>query len=161
MRTIEYVWVNTTDFSAVTYGYTLEELNEKIVRSKERIEETKQSYRNHAIDYPNNAEMWQGYLDRLESAEYEIMTFDEYWKRHDQYYCDMPVKEISEERYDEMLNILPPMCWCTIDGVTMFCMSEMLSGNITAQYGKCDGKFYCKNVDVYNKETWLHKVINK
>jgi len=47
-------------------------------------------------------------------------------------------QEITEEDYNEMLNVLPPLKW-TNGG---FFMSEFYTGPITAFYQKLDGRYY-------------------
>ena len=47
-------------------------------------------------------------------------------------------KEISEERYEEMLDILPPVAWYNGG----FFMSERFTGNISAFLQKWGGKYY-------------------
>ena len=71
------------------------------------------------------------------------------------------MKEITEETFEDMLNVLPPIKWCTIDGIEMFCMSEMLTGFYTSQYihDKGTNKYYHKIVDVTDKATWGHNFI--
>lgn len=47
-------------------------------------------------------------------------------------------KEITEEEYDDALNVLPPVAWC--DGG--FFISERYTSNISDFYQKYDGKYY-------------------
>lgn len=47
-------------------------------------------------------------------------------------------KEIDEDTYEEMLNILPPLQWCNGG----FYISERYTGNISNFYQKLDGKYY-------------------
>ena len=53
--------------------------------------------------------------------------------------------EISEEQYDEMLNVLPPEKWQTVDGVNFFRISEHLTSNITAHYAQILGHYFTAN----------------
>ena len=53
-------------------------------------------------------------------------------------------KEITEDRYDEMLNVLPPEKWQIVDGVDIFRMSEYYTGNITEHYAALFGKYFCR-----------------
>jgi hypothetical protein len=55
--------------------------------------------------------------------------------------------EISEEDYDFLLNVLPPVDW---NGDTFY-MSEFLVGDLTTKAYKKDGKYYAEVVD-YRKE---------
>lgn len=54
-------------------------------------------------------------------------------------------REISEETWDDALNVLPPEKWETVRGVDIFRMCEYLTGNITAHYAKLGGKFFARN----------------
>ena len=53
-----------------------------------------------------------------------------------------PFHEISEEKYMEMLECLPPEKWQTVDGVNIFRMSEYTTGIITGHYASYEGKYY-------------------
>lgn len=81
-----------------------------------------------------------------------------------------PWKEITEERYDEMLNVLPPEKWQTVDGVNIFRISEYYSGNITDHYAALFGKYFyrtCRTTTPYSvlaaevKEAYLKLEENK
>lgn len=67
------------------------------------------------------------------------------------------ITEVTKENYTDALNVLPPIKYCTIDGVTMFCMCEMYTGSFTTQYAKVGDKYFTKLVDITDKETWIHK----
>lgn len=47
-----------------------------------------------------------------------------------------PWKEITQERWDEMLEVLPPQKWKTVRGVEIFQMSERTFGNITGHFAR-------------------------
>lgn len=73
------------------------------------------------------------------------------------------LKEITAERFDEMLNILPPMNWRQADTYEQkfnripetFMMSEFIDGTRTTQFAALDGEFYEKTVDVADRSTWI------
>lgn len=90
-------------------------------------------------------------------AKYELMTFDVFLSRQRAAILDCPLIEVTAEEFDDQLGILPPLHFVTIDGVTMFCMSEFYCGPYTAQYAQYNGKYYSKMVDAYDPETWIHK----
>lgn len=62
---------------------------------------------------------------------------DEAWQKK---YCSEP-EQITEERFDEMLNILPPCRWVRGYGVESFYLSERLAGNIVSIFCRI-GKTY-------------------
>jgi hypothetical protein len=53
-----------------------------------------------------------------------------------------PWKEITEERWDEMLKILPPEKWQTVRGVNIFRMCEYTCGNITTHFARVGSRFF-------------------
>ncbi|TET97729.1 MAG: DUF1419 domain-containing protein [Candidatus Stahlbacteria bacterium] len=53
-------------------------------------------------------------------------------------------KEIDYDRFDEMLNVLPPMRWGSYNCIEIFAMSERWSGCITDFYFHVDNKYFCK-----------------
>ena len=53
--------------------------------------------------------------------------------------------EISEDKYDDALGVLPPEYWRTFDGVNIFRMMEYLTGNITAHYARYERRYFCAN----------------
>ena len=50
-----------------------------------------------------------------------------------------------------------------VNGVEMFCMSEMYSDTYTTQYAydHRTGKYYCKMVDSEDTSTWIHTLLRK
>jgi len=53
-----------------------------------------------------------------------------------------PWLKITEEKFMEMLEILPPLKWNTTNGVEMFAMSEFDEGTYTGHYAHYKGKYY-------------------
>jgi len=63
-----------------------------------------------------------------------------------------PWKEIDDERWDEMLNVLPPEKWQTVRGVNIFRMSEYYTSNITTHFAKLGGRYFerqCRTTEKY------------
>ena len=52
---------------------------------------------------------------------------------------------ITEERFNEMLDILPPCRWTTIAGVEIFHISERIRGSLVAWHGKTGGRCFSFN----------------
>lgn len=90
------------------------------------------------------------------NADYKVMSFDEYMQLKKERYLSDKVQEITEEEWEDKLNVLPPLYWCTIDGINEFCLSEMYDDTFTTQYARYNGKYYSKMVDVTDKKTWIH-----
>ena len=53
-----------------------------------------------------------------------------------------PWEQITEEQWDDALNVLPPMNWRTVDGVNFFQCSERMTSNITATYAAVNNKHF-------------------
>lgn len=127
-----------------------EELEKAIQRNQEEIKQWEQ--------YPE-VEKFQEYLKECLKVNYKIMTLKEFDELQKKYYLDSPMQEITEDQYNDMLDVLPPLKWTTIQGVEEFLISEMLSGTYTNQYAKCNGKYYTKVVDSMDKSTWIHNLL--
>lgn len=146
-------------FSSVWNFVDADNALEEIARAQKSAAETVARYESHIINYPDQADYWKSCKAQYENAKYELMTFDEFLQRQKKHMLSGGVKETTEERFDEMLNILPPLKWCTIDGVEMFCMCEMYTGTYTNQYARVGGKYYTAMVDVTDKSTWIHNCL--
>lgn len=120
------------------------------------------TWESHCKTYPD-VDSFKTYLKQAQNKKYEIMTFEEFLQRERNYYINQPLTEITAEKYEEMLNILPPLKWCTINNIEMFCMSEFLTGSYTSQYlhDKKTGKYYHKIVDITDKATWGYNFIQR
>lgn len=106
-----------------------------------------------------DTEYWKERAEELSKIKLEVMTEKEYWEAHNNFYLCKPVEEITEEKFYEMLECLPPMLWETHNGCNEFCMSEMYSGNISQQFGRKQGKYFTKFVNVGDRSTWLHNFV--
>ena len=101
-------------------------------------------------------------LENAKKREYKVVTWNEYEAlKRKRYIVDGEIKEVTEEQFNDALDVLPPLKWCTIDGIEMFCISEMTDGAYTSQYAhdKHNGKYYCATVDVMDKSTWINNRI--
>ena len=101
-------------------------------------------------------------LENAKKREYKVVTWNEYITLKRKRYIDNgEIKEVTEEQFNAALDVLPPLKWCTIDGIEMFCISEMTDGTYTVQYAhdKHNGKYYCATVDVMDKSTWINNRI--
>lgn len=50
--------------------------------------------------------------------------------------------EVSEERYWEMLEVLPPCRWSKYGGCSSFHISERYTGDLVSWFAQCQGKWY-------------------
>jgi hypothetical protein len=131
-------------------------LNAAIENNKKDIE----TWKNHCKNYPDT-EIFKNYLSEAQKKQYKVMTYDEFLQMERKHYLDMPLTEITEETFHEMLNVLPPVKWCTRHNIEMFCMSERLTGTFTSQYmyNLVTGKYYHKIVDILDDSTWGYHLI--
>lgn len=134
---------------------------EAVEQAQKSAAESIATYESHIINYPSMADYWRSCKKQYENARYEVMTFDDFLIRQKKIMTSGPVSEITAERFDEMLNVLPPLHWCTIDGVEMFCMMEMYTGTYTNQYARIGEKYYTAMVDITDRSTWIHERLRK
>lgn len=81
----------------------------------------------------------------------ERMSCDDAWKLIDaaaleRYRKD--VSEVTEERFMDALNVLPPVGWTTRNGVESFRISERLWGNITDIYARRGDRYFVLSDDI-------------
>lgn len=93
--------------------------------------------------------------------EIQVMLYDDFLEIQRAVLLDGEPEEITESEFEEMLDVLPPLYWGTINGIEMFCMREMYTGTYTFQYAynKMNDKYYRKMVDAADRSTWLHNML--
>lgn len=136
-------------------GETKEEL---LARANKARDDSIALWESYLNDNPN-CELFRKYWEADKKKKYELMGYEEFRKRQREFLLKGDPCEITEERWEEMLCVLPPLKWCTINGVEMFCISEMYTGSFTNQYARYKGKCYTKLVDSLDKSTWLHNYL--
>lgn len=88
-------------------------------------------------------------------ADYQPMTYEAYKARERAFWVDGTEKEITEDQFHEMLNVLPPMNWERHAGFESFLMCEFTSGVYTEQYARRGDKYFSKTVDAFDRTTWM------
>ena len=145
--------------------WTIYSLLNESQSEKEELKRIKKIHEEDLKKYENNKkydlQYWSNRIEKEKNRIYKIVTFKEFEKLEREYYINKPLHEISDEEYNDALNVLPPLKWCTIRGVEEFLMSEFYTGVYTTQYAKCNNKYYCKMVDAYDQTTWIHNLLNK
>ena len=63
--------------------------------------------------------------------------------------------EISEDRFNDMLGVLPPLDWRQYRGVERFNCAEMTFGRITTQYAKISDRYFSKPVRHGDTSTYI------
>ncbi|MEQ1716372.1 MAG: hypothetical protein ABL907_10375 [Hyphomicrobium sp.] len=79
------------------------------------------------------------------------MTCEDAWKAADavglaQYRKD--VSEVTQERFMDALNVLPPVGWTTRQGVESFRISERIWGSITDIYARIGNRYFMLSDDI-------------
>ncbi len=77
-----------------------------------------------------------------------------YAEKERELYLTGPVK-ITDEDYDDALNVLPPENWTRTGPIEHFRMMEYTTGSITNQYARMGDKYICKPIDATDKSTWI------
>lgn len=70
-----------------------------------------------------------------------VMPFGQAWRAHEDAAKTEPM-EIPEERFHEMLNVLPPVSWHNTSDGESFKLSERTTGSITAIFVNLNGRFF-------------------
>ena len=63
---------------------------------------------------------WQDQLRTAQQSEYSVIPYADFENLQRESILSLPLQEITEEQYNDMLNILPPLSWVTLDDVTEF-----------------------------------------
>jgi hypothetical protein len=105
----------------------------------------------------------------LTLAEYEAergqtfkrITWEELEMLLEAHYSSLKTKpeEITAERYDYMLEVLPPCRWQNIGGASIFHVSERLTANIVQWCFSLRGKYYAFHDDASLSNEKLHAII--
>ena len=88
---------------------------------------------------------------RARHPDAQRMTCDDAWKAADAVGLELyrnEVSEISEERFNDALNVLPPVGWTTRMGVESFRISERIWGNITDIYARLGDRYFLLSDDI-------------
>ena len=141
------------------------EVSTNIERAKESYEKDKALYESHLVNYPNMSDHWQFQLDKTNKilqSGFRAVTWKEYCKLQREKWLSKEPKEITREEYNEALNVLPPKCWIQNERYSMFFIGECTTMTFYGQYlyDKVSGKYYTALTDIYDKSTWLDKMLN-
>lgn len=113
----------------------------------------------NAAHYANNAAYWIAQHEHYEreAQTAEVIKYEDFEAAQRAALLADEPEEITEERYNEMLDVLPPLYYTTHNGFTMFCMREMWTASYTTQYAyhRATGKYYSCMVDAADRSTWI------
>lgn len=150
---IAAVDVNTyTIYDFLRDDETEEEL---LCRANKKKEMNIKNYK-ELINDGSHTDFYEKILRQEMNKEYKIMDFDTCLINKKKHMLKDEIKEVTAEIYNAQLSELPPLNYCTINGVEMFCMSEMYDATFTTQYARYKGKYYSKMVDAMDKNTWIY-----
>ena len=134
-------------------------------KEKNKLEKAKKDHQKDLEKYLVNKKYdkkyWSERYDEEKNRQYQVVTWEKFEELQREYYLNKTLIEVTEEEWDEQLNVLPPYKWGTVNGVNEFMMSEFTTGSYTTQYAKYQGKFYCKTVDSCDPNTWIDKILVK
>lgn len=128
--------------------------------------ENMNTYLHHHEQYPNvledGTEYWQNLYEAENKTEYKVMNYEEFKTLERSGILAIPLEKVSEECYQEMRDVLPPLCFSEHGGFEMFCMVEFYTGSYTMQYAKDKktGTCYKKLVDFTDRSTWICELLN-
>jgi len=151
--------VNLTNMQVFDYLRMDETIEDLLLRAQDASANSAKVWESHCKNYPDNSDYYLRMLENERASNFKVMSQDEYFMAERQFYVSKPLMAVTEERFNEMLNVLPPLYWTTISGVEMFCMSEMYTSSYTTQYAKAGDKYYSKMVDVNDRTTWIHNFL--
>lgn len=104
---------------------------------------------------------WKQQIAAYEADSPQIETYGSYKKRERAEMLSGAPKEITEERYEEMLDVLPPCAYTHNGRYSMFYVSEALRFSYHGFYlhDKKTGKYWTKVCDACDRSTWLDVVL--
>ena len=82
------------------------------------------------------------------TPEYQVMSWEEAYeliKEAEERDYIAPWKEIDEDRWNTMLNLLPPCGWRTVRGVELFYVSEALTSDIHQFLARLGDRYFSCN----------------
>lgn len=96
-------------------------------------------------------------IEQAKADALQIETDMEYFARVRHSYLDDPAKEITEERWWEMFEVLPPCAYTRTSRYEMFYVSEAfhLTYHSFYLYDRQTGKYWTKLGDSCDRTTWI------
>ena len=155
----------SVEMSAVqTFDFMIkgESVAEAEARGNKYYQEELELVKSHLQNY--GGEYWESQVKSISKkvdVGCKLMTFEQYQEAQRKHLLDGELTEITEDKFEDALNVLPPICWTTHNNVEMFCMSEMYTGSYTSQYAhdKRTNKYYTKLVDCKDRSTWICELL--
>ena len=141
------------------------EVSANIERAKEYYERDKKCYESHLVEYPDNAEYWQGQLDKVKKvleSGFRAVTWEEFKKLQREKWLSKEPEEVTYEQYNYALEVVPPKKICSNERFFMFFVGECTTMSFYGNYlyERATGKYYYAMADILDKSTWLDKMLN-
>ena len=152
---IELCIVDIKHLTLYSISNSKEQAEEKFFKAIDETQKRIKSWEANIKQY-GTCKSFEDYLIEAKNRQFEIMSMNEFVELEKNHYDSLPLTEITEDRYFEMMNVLPPIYQRTKNNIEMFCMSEFLTSSFTSQYihDRTTNKFYHKTVDVTDQSTW-------
>lgn len=84
--------------------------------------------------YDDRKEYWTECLEAAKARTFSTMTYGDFLNAQRERLLSDPMQEITEQQFDDALNVLPPLAWHTRHNVEEFCSREFETGSYTMQY---------------------------
>ena len=113
--------------------------------------------------YDDRKEYWTECLEAAKARTFSTMTYGDFLNAQRERLLSDPMQEITEQQFDDALNVLPPLAWHTRHNVEEFCSREFETGSYTMQYAYSlvQGKHYAKLVDYSDPSTWISSILER
>lgn len=103
--------------------------------------------------------------NRDEPGKYSIMTWAEFGAAQRAFYLGDPPEEITQDKFQDAFEVLPPLKYHGGEGFESFLMSEFHSIPYTHQYIRvtkgCNTRYFSKLVDATDRSTWMSAEVCK
>lgn len=145
-----------TVYKDIEFGWVCWDYTESVQDAKKEALNSFKVWHENAKSAKATEPEWRETCQRYKAAaklKYKTactMTLAEYHQKHNAFYLEQEPEEITEERFNDLLSVLPPRIWRDRG----FQLSEMTSGTITEECYKEDGKYYIHYVDITDSTTW-------
>lgn len=113
--------------------------------------------------YDDRKEYWTECLEAAKARTFSTMTYGDFLNAQRERLLSDPMQEITEQQFDDALNVLPPLAWHTRHNVEEFCSREFETGSYTMQYAYSlvQNKHYAKLVDYSDPSTWISSILER
>ena len=122
-------------------------LNKKVYLESNRVNNTattKGSIEPIYVDYMEEPITIKDYIEKHKDENLEVVDAFEMEKLYKEYQekASKDFTEITEERFDEMLNVLPPQRWTRTENYEYFFISEAYSADLHSCFARLGDKYY-------------------